>query len=217
MNLRQCSQWSFLFSFFFPQQFSLFVQLNLAESLLLLFWLLFLLHCLAFVVIKIYMIPDAQQLSVFITVYPSTAIILSLWCAFIKKKTKKTHTHAQVWSFMAASQSLTFTIWLPKLWRGLGLSLIRSCGAKSNQCKREQRAKPSLYKRVSVARSAWLLSPQDSEFGGWSTAPLNRLFLLFTSSPSSPTSHASFSGVRERGSERDEEFLPPTPPPAHTA
>lgn len=44
---------------------------------------------------------------------------------------------------MAISQRLTFTIWMLKLQRGLGLSLIRSCGAKSNQSKREQRAKPS--------------------------------------------------------------------------
>lgn len=63
------------------------------------------------------------------------------------------NSHTQVSSLMAISQSLTFTIWLLKLQRGLGLSLIRSCGAKSNQSKREQRAKPSPYKRVSVVRS----------------------------------------------------------------
>jgi len=75
------------------------------------------------------------------------------------------NTHTQVWLLMAISQSLTFTIWLLKLRRGLGLSLIRSCGAKSNQSKREQRAKPSPYKRVSVVCSVWLLSQQESVFG----------------------------------------------------
>lgn len=50
--------------------------------------------------------------------------------------------------------------------------------------------------------------------GRWEAEPplLSRL-LLFTSSPS----HASFPVVKQRGSEKDGEFSPLTPPPARTA
>lgn len=110
------------------------------------------------------------------------------------------NTHTQVWSFMAISQSLTFTIWLLKLQRGLGLSLIRSCGAKSNQSKREQRAKPSPY--VSVVFSVWLLSQQDS-FGGWllqgKATSLPLLVHLFTLSSCLSCIFFNSQGKREWG------------------
>lgn len=76
----------------------------------------------------------------------------------------KTHIPRFVRSFLKAWHS---QYGCRKLRRGLDLSLIRSCGAKSNQSKREQRAKPCPFKRVSVVCSVWLLSQQDSVFGGW--------------------------------------------------
>lgn len=67
------------------------------------------------------------------------AIILSLWCVL------KTHMRRFNRS-QPFLKRLTFTIWMLKLQRGLDPSLIRSCGAKSNQSKWEQRTKPSPYK-----------------------------------------------------------------------
>ena len=144
---------------------------------------------------------------IFTAAYPLAAIILSLWCVFIK-----THTYAGLIARGRFSKLLTFTIWMLKLRRGLGLSLIRSCGAKSNQSKREQRAKPSPCKRVSVVCAVWLLSEQD--FGGWrfrrkATSPHLRRPLLL------PLMRLCLV-VKERGSEKGgggEFFSPLTPPP----
>lgn len=107
-------------------------------------------------------------------------IILSLWYVFIKKTPIPRFDRSK--PFFKAWHS-QYGSWNSQ--RGLGLSLIRSCGAKSNQSKRERRAKPFPSQGVSAVCSVRSLSHQHLPGGKrpplcCSCSPLSP-FLLFNS------------------------------------
>lgn len=142
------------YMYIFPE---IIMQVLFAELLLRLFWLLFLQPCNVPTINKIYTIFTHENSCYFYCCTYTDTYHFHCWEDVVSLK-----KHSQVWLLAAIFQKLTFTIWLLKLQRALCLRLIRFCGAKSNQYKREQRAKRSLNKRVSVVFVVWLLSQWDS-------------------------------------------------------